>query len=113
MARTRDSKVLSRRRSLYDTGGVYNEQWSDMFIETNWIRKGHGPAGITGNTESPQTMATWVFSMNAMMTLAGDLKKMLMKLLNLCIKKNPQVVFNVMCVIVYYSRHFTIMHWPP
>ena len=47
-----------------------------MFIETNWMRKGHGPTGIIGNTETPQTMATWVFSMNATMTLTDDLKQM-------------------------------------
>ena len=47
-----------------------------MFIETNWMRKGHGPGGIIGTTERPQTMATWVFSMDATMTMTGDLKKM-------------------------------------
>ena len=47
-----------------------------MFIETNWMRKGYGPGGIIGMTESPQTMATWVCSMDAIMTLTGDLRKM-------------------------------------
>ena len=63
-------------QSFHHTGGVYNGYRSDMFIETSWIRKGHRPTGITGNTESPQTMATWVSSMNATMTLTGELKKM-------------------------------------
>ena len=40
------------------------------------MRKGHGPGGIIGTTERPQTMATWVFSMDATMTMAGDPKKM-------------------------------------
>ena len=40
------------------------------------MRKGHGPGGIIGMTENPQTMARWVFSMDATMTLTGDLKKM-------------------------------------
>ena len=47
-----------------------------MFIETNWMRKGHGPGGIIGTTERSQTMATWVLSMDATMTVSGDLKKM-------------------------------------
>ena len=47
-----------------------------MFIETNWIRKGHRPGGIIGTTERSQTMAMWVFSMDATMTLTGDLKTM-------------------------------------
>jgi len=47
-----------------------------MFIETNWMRKGHGPGGIIGTTERPQTMAVWVFSMDVTMTMTSDLKKM-------------------------------------
>jgi len=45
-------------QSLLHTAGIYNGQWSDMFKETNSIRKGHGPDGIIGTTERPQTMAT-------------------------------------------------------
>lgn len=63
-------------QSLHHNAGIYNGQWSDMFIETTWMRKGHGPGGIIGTTERPQTMATWVFSMDATMTITGDLKKM-------------------------------------
>ena len=48
-----------------------------MFIETNWTRKVHGPGGIIGMTENPQTMARWVYSMDAAMTLTGDLKKII------------------------------------
>ena len=40
------------------------------------MRKGHRLGGIIGMTENPQTMATWVYSMDATMTLTGDLKKM-------------------------------------
>ena len=47
-----------------------------MFIETNWTKKGRGPGGIIGMTENPQTMAGWVYSMDATMTLTCDLKKM-------------------------------------
>ena len=64
------------QQSLHHTAGIYNGQWSDMFIETNWMRKGHGPGGINGMTENPLTMASWVYSMDATMTLTGDLKKM-------------------------------------
>ena len=47
-----------------------------MFIETDWMRKGHGPGGIKGMTERPQTTATWVYSSNATMAVTGRLKKM-------------------------------------
>ena len=39
------------QQSLHHTAGIYNGQWSDMFIETNWMRKGHGPGGVNGMTE--------------------------------------------------------------
>ena len=44
------------QQSLHHTAGIYNGQWSDMFIETNWMRKGHGPGGIIGMTESQRTL---------------------------------------------------------
>ena len=40
------------------------------------MRKGHGPGSIIGMTENPQTMASWVYSMDATTTLTGDLNKM-------------------------------------
>ena len=63
-------------QSLHHNAGLNNGMWSDMFIETTWMRKGHGPGGIIGTTESPQTMATWAHSMDSTMTLIADLKKM-------------------------------------
>jgi len=38
------------------------------------MRKGYRPGGIIGTTKRHQTMAMWVFSMDA--TITGDLKKM-------------------------------------
>ena len=70
------AKFCRGEQSLHHTAGLWNGEWSDMFIETTWMRKGHGPGGIIGNTETPQTMATWVYSMDAVMTLTGDLKRM-------------------------------------
>lgn len=56
-------------QSLHHNAGLlYNGMWSDMFIETTWMRKGHGPGGVIGTTESHQTMATWVHSMDSTMT---------------------------------------------
>ena len=48
-----EPEILDRfcqgQQSLHHNSGIYNGQWSDMFIETNWMRKGHGPGGITGD----------------------------------------------------------------
>ena len=40
------------------------------------MRKSHGEGGIISKTENPQTMATWLHSMDPIMTKSGDLKKM-------------------------------------
>ena len=37
-------------QSLHYNAGLHNGHWGDMFIETNWMRKGHGPGGIIGTT---------------------------------------------------------------
>lgn len=70
------NKFCNGQQSLHHTTGLFNGEWLDMFIETTWMRKGHGPGGVIGNTENVQTMATWVYSMDAVMTLIGDLKNM-------------------------------------
>ena len=36
--------------------GLWNGIWSDMFIETTFIRYGHGKPGIIGITLKPQTL---------------------------------------------------------
>ena len=68
-------KFCTMQQSLHHTAGLWNGEWSDMFLETTWMRRGHGPGGIIGSAENPQTMVTWVYSMDALKTLTGDLKK--------------------------------------
>ncbi|KAG0715704.1 hypothetical protein GWK47_011350 [Chionoecetes opilio] len=48
------AKFYKGQQSLRHTAGLWNGEWSDMFIETTWMRKGHGPGGIIGNTENPK-----------------------------------------------------------
>ena len=69
-------KFCHGEQSLYQVAGLINGMWSDMYIETTWMRKGHGPGGIIGITEHPQVMAMWVHSMDATMSLITDLKKL-------------------------------------
>jgi hypothetical protein len=40
------------------------------------MKRGKGPSGIIGNTQSPQTVATWSYSQHAVVTLIGDLEMM-------------------------------------
>ena len=43
--------------------GVWNAIWSDMFIETTFMRYGHGKRGIIGLTLEPETLEIWGLSM--------------------------------------------------
>ena len=40
------------------TQGLWNSIWSDMFIETTFMRYRHGKAGVIGITLKPETLKT-------------------------------------------------------
>ena len=42
--------------------GLWNGIWSDMFIESTFMRYGHGRSGIVGITLKPETLKTWALS---------------------------------------------------
>ena len=56
--------------------GLWNGIPSDQFIETTWKKRGKGPSGIIGDTQNPQTVATWSYSQHTVKTLTGDLQMM-------------------------------------
>ena len=39
--------------------GCWNAIWSDMFIESTFMRYGHGSKGIVGITLKPETLKVW------------------------------------------------------
>ncbi len=41
---------------------LWNGVWSDMFIESTFMRYGHGQAGIVRITLKPETLKTWALS---------------------------------------------------
>ena len=41
-------KVLKEDFFMRHIPGIYNATWTDMFIETTYMRLGHGPAGVVG-----------------------------------------------------------------
>ena len=96
------------QQSLHHTAGIYNGQWSDMFIETNWMRKGHGTGGINGMTENPQTMASWVYSMDATMTSRRCLG--MMQMYKLPTRRRLKVVSTEMGMIAIASCSFGVAH---
>ena len=56
--------------------GVWNAIWSDMYIETTFMRYGHGPNGIVGITLQPSALKRWALSMHACSRLVQDVADM-------------------------------------
>jgi len=56
--------------------GVWNAIWSDMYIETTFIRYGHGPNGIIGITLQPSALQQWALSMHICSQLVQDVADM-------------------------------------
>ena len=42
--------------------GIYNPTWADMFIETTYMRLGHGPAGAVGVATYYHQMVKWALN---------------------------------------------------
>lgn len=56
--------------------GLWNGLWSDMFIETTYMRYGHGPSGIIGSTLNETTLAIWAYSHCTLTQIQKDLHEM-------------------------------------
>ena len=52
--------------------GIWNGLWSDLYIESTYMRYGHNPGDIIGNTLQPSTLKTWGFSLNTCAQLKKD-----------------------------------------
>ena len=57
--------------------GLWNGIWSDMFIETTFMRYGHAPGGIIGITLKAQTLKVWALSIHTCSRLEADLDEMI------------------------------------
>ena len=71
-----EQQFLRGEQILHHMEGLWNGIPSDQFIETTWMKRGKGPSGIIGDTQNPQTVATWSYSQHAVITLTGDLQMM-------------------------------------
>ena len=71
-----EQQFLRGEQILHHMEGLWNGIPLDQFIETTWMKRGKGPSGVIGNTQNPQTVATWSYSQHAVVTLMGDLNMM-------------------------------------
>ena len=56
--------------------GLWNGIWSDLFIETTYMRYGKGPSGIIGSTLNESTLAIWALSLSILGQFKSDLEAM-------------------------------------
>ena len=52
------------------TPGNWNAIWTDMMIETTFMRYGKGPNGSIGITLKPESLKTWALSLHIGSVLA-------------------------------------------
>ena len=64
--------------TTHHNAGLFNGIWSDMAIETTFMRYGHGHSGIIGITVTlrPETSKTWVYSLHACNTVVSNMDQM-------------------------------------
>ncbi len=67
---------MDGEHTMHHIDGLFNGIWSDMAIETTFMRYGHGQNGIVGITLKPETLETWSYSLHTCSSLTNDLQAM-------------------------------------
>lgn len=70
------SHFMKGEHVMHHSAGLWNGIWSDMMIETTFMRYGHAPGGIIGITLKPETLKVWALSLHASSRLESDLDEM-------------------------------------
>ena len=67
-------KFLDGEHVMHHKSGIWNGIGSDQFIESTYMRYGHGPApaGVIGNTLDPAVTKTWAMSLHTCTRLRND-----------------------------------------
>ena len=67
------SKFMKGEHVMHHVPGLWNGIWSDMFIETTFMRYGHGPRGIIGITLKPETLKILALGLHISRCLEQDI----------------------------------------
>ena len=65
-------RFVKGEHTMHHNAGLFIGIWSDMAIETTFMRYGHGQSGIIGITLRPETLNTWAYSLHACMQHSGQ-----------------------------------------
>ena len=68
--------VVKGEHTMHHNACLFNGIWSDIAIETTFMRYGHGQSGIIGITLIPETLKTWAYSLHACNTVVSNLDQM-------------------------------------
>ena len=66
-------QFIKGEHTMHHIPGNWNGIWSDMYIETTFMRYGHGKRGIIGVTLKPETLKIWSLSLHICSRLEQDL----------------------------------------
>lgn len=68
-----EEQFLKGQHTMHHKPGIFNGIWSDMAIETTYMRYGHGHSGIIGLTMKPEALKTWTMSIHAINTVMSGI----------------------------------------
>ena len=67
---------LQGQHTTRHKAGAANSTWSDMFIESTFMRYGHSQGGLTGITLNQNATQRWALSLHSCSQLIGDIHEM-------------------------------------
>ena len=73
---TVQEKMIKGQHTMHHTPGIFNGIWSDMAIESTFMRYGHSKARIVGITLKPETLKMWAYSLHICHSILNDLSEM-------------------------------------
>lgn len=69
-------RFMKGEHTMHHNEGIHNGIWSDMAIETTYMRYGHSTGGITGITLKEETLKVWAYSRHACCEIVNNLNVM-------------------------------------
>ena len=73
------SRFMKGEHVMRHNPGFWNGIWSDMYIETTFMRYGHNKGGIIGITLKPEMLKVWALSLYTCNSLESSLDNMIEK----------------------------------
>ena len=70
------SHFLKGEHVMHHIQGIWNGVWSDLFIESTFMRYGHSKGGIVGITLKPEALKVWALSRHLCAELLSSLTDM-------------------------------------